>query len=106
MEKWRQQTGKNGIDLVSIMHYLKNHKSYVGSTTHTRFDTSNTSAFVFKYGPGMLDINLDRTMKNSYSSEKKSESGEAPVTPPKQESLKLDSLPYTDPGEHEDERPF
>lgn len=106
MEKWRQQTGRNGIDLVSIMHYLKNHKSYVGSTTHTRFDTSNTSAFVFKYGPGWLDINLERTIKNPYSAENKSETKEAPVTPPKQESLKLDNIPHVDPGEHDDERPF
>ncbi len=106
MEKWRQQTGKNGIDLISIMHYLKNHKSYVGYTNHTRFDTSNTSAFVFKYGPGQLDINLERTIVNPYSTEKKSATPEPPATPPKQETLNLDNLPHIDPEDHEDERPF
>ena len=60
MEKHRQQTGRNGIDMVSIIHYMKGNKSYVGHSDQVRFDNSNSSAFVFKFGPGELDVNLER----------------------------------------------
>jgi len=91
MEKWRQQTGKNGIELVSILHYLKNHKSYIGNAPHVRFDTSNTSAFVFKYGPGELDINLERTIRDSFANAKSAAEQEVPkVQPPEDLQAEID----------------
>ena len=45
---------------VSIIHYMKGNKSYVGHSDQVRFDNSNSSAFVFKFGPGELDVNLER----------------------------------------------
>ncbi|MCX6305497.1 MAG: hypothetical protein NT040_11065 [Bacteroidetes bacterium] len=82
MEKHRQQTGKNGVDLVSILHYLKNHKSYVGNASAVRFDTSNTSAFVFKYGPNELNINLERTIRDVFSNAKSGSEPPVPEGPP------------------------
>jgi hypothetical protein len=94
MEKWRQQTGKNGIELVSILHYLKNHKSYIGNAPHVRFDTSNTSAFVFKYGPGELDINLERTIRDSFANAKSAAEQEVPkVQPPEDLQAEIDLNP-------------
>ena len=80
LEKHRQQTGKNGVDLISILHYIKNHKSYVGTTNSVRFDTTSTSAYVFKYGPDELNVNLDRTIKDVYAPS--NTEGEKEVPPP------------------------
>jgi hypothetical protein len=96
MEKHRQQTGKNGVDLVSILHYLKNHKSYIGNASQVRFDTSNTSAFVFKYGPSELNINLERTVRDSFSAAKEAASSEAEPLPkpePTQQSVDFEPEP-------------
>lgn len=49
MEAHRRQYGKNGIELVSLTHYLKHHKAFVGTVKTTRFNTTNTSAFVFDH---------------------------------------------------------
>lgn len=49
MEAHRRQYGKNGVELVSILHYLKHHKAFVGRVDSTRFSTSNTSAYVFDH---------------------------------------------------------
>jgi len=94
MEKWRQQTGKNGIDLVSILHYLKNHKAYVGNAPGVRFDTSNTSAYVFKYGPGELDVNLERTFRDSFSNANSAVVQDfTPVKPPEDVQAEIDLNP-------------
>jgi hypothetical protein len=94
MEKWRQQTGKNGIDLISILHYLKNNKSYVGNASGVRFDTSNTSAYVFKYGPGELDVNLERTVRDSFSKANSAIEQElTPVKPPEDLQSEIDLNP-------------
>ncbi len=78
MEKHRQQTGKNGVELVSILHYLKNHKSYVGTVQAHRFETTNTSAYVFRYGDDWLNVNLDRIIKDTFSSAKTESEKSAP----------------------------
>ncbi len=70
LEKHRQQTGRNGVDLITILHYLKNHRSYIGNTNSVRFDTTSTSAYVFKYGKDELNVNLDRTLKDEFASTK------------------------------------
>ena len=49
MEAHRKQYGKNGIDLVSMLHYIKHHKAYLGLASSVRFDKSVTSAYVFDY---------------------------------------------------------
>ena len=66
MERHRQQTGKTGIDMVSIMHYFKSHKAFVGHVPRVRFDTSVSTAYAFKYGPGFLDVNLERMTKDTF----------------------------------------
>ncbi len=67
LEAHRKQYGKNGVDMVSILHYFKNHKAFVGKVESTRFDTSNTSAFVFKYVE--LGVNLIRLKVESKEDE-------------------------------------
>ncbi len=57
MEAHRKQYGKNGIDLVSMLHYIKHHKAYIGLTSSARFDKTVTSAFVFDYDK--LGISLE-----------------------------------------------
>ena len=59
MEAHRKQYGKNGVDMVSMTHYIKHHKAYLGYTDSTRFDTMVTSAYVFDYQK--LGITLERT---------------------------------------------
>lgn len=49
MEAHRRQYGKNGIELVSLTHYLKHHRAFIGRVKSTRFTTTNTSAFVFDH---------------------------------------------------------
>jgi len=58
MEAHRKQYGKNGVDMVSMTHYIKHHKAYLGYTDSTRFDSMVTSAYVFDYRK--LGINLER----------------------------------------------
>jgi len=67
LEKHRQQTGKNGVDMASILHYLKSHKSYLGHSDSVRFDTSVSTAYVFKYGPDELNVNLERTIRDAFA---------------------------------------
>lgn len=49
MEAHRRQYGKNGIELVSLKHYLRHHKAFIGKVASTRFNTINTSAYVFDH---------------------------------------------------------
>ncbi len=61
LEAHRKQYGKNGVDFVSILHYFKHHRAYLGIIKSTRFDTANTSAYVFRYKA--LGVNLIREKK-------------------------------------------
>ncbi len=67
MEKTRQQTGKNGIDLLSITHFLKNNKAYIGYCKEVRYDSTVSTGYVFRYGTDDLNVNLERTMKVPYA---------------------------------------
>ena len=58
MEAHRKQYGKTGVDLVSMLHYIKHHKAFIGYVDSTRFDTMITSAYVFDYS--LLGISLER----------------------------------------------
>ncbi len=58
LQTHRQQYGKNGVDMVSILHYFKHHRAYVGAIDSTRFNTTNTSAYLFRYED--LGVNLVR----------------------------------------------
>ena len=59
MEGHRRQFGKNGVDLVSLMHYIKHHPGYVGSLNSYRFSDSVSSCYAFDYDK--LIVNLERT---------------------------------------------
>lgn len=59
MEAHRKQYGKNGVDLVSLTHYIQHHQAFLGTIDSTRFDNTNTSAFVFEYEG--LRVNLVRS---------------------------------------------
>jgi hypothetical protein len=67
MEAHRKQYGKNGVDMVSLIHYIKHHKAYIGHVQSWRFDKVNTSAFVFDYnklnksGLNLEDLEPDST---------------------------------------------
>lgn len=93
LEKHRQQTGRNGVDLISILHYLKNHKSYVGTTNSVRFDTTSTSGYVFKYGPDELNANLDRTVKDEFAPSNTEVEKEVPPPVPKQDTKLFEISP-------------
>jgi DNA primase len=67
MEAHRRQYGKNGVDQVSIVHYFKHHVAFMGTIESTRFDNTNTSAFVFKYKE--LGCNLIRTISGQNEGE-------------------------------------
>ena len=78
LEKHRQQTGKNGVDMVSILHYLKSNKAFIGHCAGVRFDTSVSTAYVFKYGIEYLNVNLERMVKDLFAG---TEVAEKPATP-------------------------
>jgi hypothetical protein len=61
MEGHRKQFGKNGVDLVSLMHYIKHHPSYIGSVSSYRFEDSVSSCFAFDYET--LKVNLERSKR-------------------------------------------
>jgi DNA primase len=67
MEAHRKQYGKNGVDLVSLIHYVKHHKAFIGVSQSTRFDTVNTSAYVFDYN--MLNLALDSNQSTEDSAD-------------------------------------
>ena len=67
MEAHRRQYGKNGVDIISIQHFFKHHPAFLGTSKSTRFETSNTSAFVFKYEA--LKINLVRMVPDDKKQE-------------------------------------
>ncbi len=61
MEGHRKQFGKNGVDLVSLMHYIKHHQSYIGAVASYRFEDSVSSCYVFDYEG--LNVNLERLQR-------------------------------------------
>ena len=61
MEGHRRQFNKNGIDLVSLMHYIKHHPSYIGAVSSYRFENMISSCYAFDLGT--LNINLERSLK-------------------------------------------
>jgi len=61
MEGHRKQFGKNGVDLVSLMHYIKHHQSYIGAAGSYRFEDSVSSCYAFDYEN--LKVNLERTQR-------------------------------------------
>jgi hypothetical protein len=69
LEAHRKQYGVNGVDLTSIMHYLSNHKAYVGFIKSTRFENTTSSAYVFDYD--VLNIDLERTVVSGFSGAEK-----------------------------------
>jgi len=61
MEGHRKQFGKNGVDLVSLMHYIKHHPSYIGSVSSYRFENSISSCYAFDHET--LKVNLERSQR-------------------------------------------
>ena len=58
LEAHRKQYGKNGVDHTSLVHYIKNHSSYLGYIDSYRFNNSVSSCYVFDYS--QLNANLFR----------------------------------------------
>lgn len=58
LEAHRKQYGVNGVDLVSLLHYVKHHKAYIGYVDSHRFNNSVSSAFAFRYD--LLKLNIER----------------------------------------------
>jgi len=65
MEAHRKQFGKNGVDLVSLMHYIKHHAAYLGYIDSYRFDHSVSSCYCFDYTA--LNANLERLLLDAGS---------------------------------------
>jgi DNA primase len=63
MEGHRRQFGKNGVDLVSLMHYIKNHSSYIGHVSSYRFEDSVSTCYAFDYED--LRVNLERSQRKA-----------------------------------------
>jgi hypothetical protein len=77
LEAHRKQHGVNGIDLVSLMHYVKHHKAYIGYVDSERFSSTIvkhedqltsgnsfvSSAFAFRYN--FLNMNLERYVQQA-----------------------------------------
>ena len=63
MEHYRKQHGKTGIDLISLTHYIKQSRAYLGESRSYRFETINTSAFVLRYDS--LNIFLEKNVLES-----------------------------------------
>jgi DNA primase len=82
LESHRKQYGVNGVDLVSLMHYVKHHKAFVGLVDSHRFSNSVSSCYAFRYNE--MNVNLRR-----YKSELPAEifENEIPVN-------KSDNLPF------------
>jgi len=95
MEKHRQQTGKNGVDIQSILYYLQSHKSYLGHSDKVRFDTSVSTAYVFKYGEDELNVNLERIVREKFADEAMKESEKN--SPPAQTMIEMPPVEVIEP---------
>jgi hypothetical protein len=69
MEAHRKQFGKNGVDLVSLMHYIKHHHAYIGYKSSYRFNNQISSCYCFNYEILGSQINLDRIPLDDKKSE-------------------------------------
>ena len=69
MEAYRRQTGKNGVELVSLMHYIKSSPYFIGSIRSYRFANSVSSCFVFDYKD--MKVNLTRSWETEDDSNQK-----------------------------------
>lgn len=58
LELHRKQYGYTGVQITSLLHYLSNHRSYIGNVKNVRFKNTISSAFAFDYE--RLDVNLTR----------------------------------------------
>jgi hypothetical protein len=72
-EHYRKMNGRNGLDKMTLTNYLKNSPMFVEVKDNVRFETSVTSAWIFKYKE--LGINLKKL-----SVEDKAEPSAAPST--------------------------
>lgn len=72
LEAHRKQYGRNGIDDVSLMHYIKHHRAYLGMISSTEFAITNTSAYVFDYQK--LGVLLERTTSTAENPQNQPES--------------------------------
>ena len=63
MEAHRKQFGKNGVDITSLMHYIKHHPSYIGYKDSYRFNHSVSSCYCFDYvglNTNLYRMNMDQ----------------------------------------------
>jgi DNA primase catalytic core len=67
LELYRKQFGHTGVQLSSLIHYLSNHRAYLGNVKTVSFENSKTSAFAFDYD--LIDINLERDIPGVNSSD-------------------------------------
>ena len=58
------QHSRNGLDLTSLLHYLKHHKAYIGYMPSTRFKDAISSCWCFKYE--LLNVNLEKISSDSF----------------------------------------
>ncbi|HRZ20061.1 MAG TPA: hypothetical protein P5184_00225, partial [Bacteroidales bacterium] len=64
LHSFRNQYSRNGLDLTSLLHYLKHHKAYIGSMPSTRFKGAISNCWCFKYE--LLGINLEKFSSASF----------------------------------------
>ena len=58
------------MDKNSLLHYLEHSKEYVGKVTGTRFQDSNTNAYVFNYEMLQIEgVELDKDMSEPENSD-------------------------------------
>jgi len=58
LEMHRRQHGTNGVDMVSLKHYIYHHPAFIGQQDNHRFESTVSSCYVFDYK--LLNINLER----------------------------------------------
>ena len=64
LHAFRMQHSRNGLDLTSLLHYLKHHKAYIGYMPSTRFKDAISSCWCFKYE--LLGVNLEKFSSDSF----------------------------------------
>ena len=62
-EKYRKMHGRNGLDKLTLVNYLKNSPAFVEINHSVRFPVAGvTSAFIFKYKPLGINLSKDNTV--------------------------------------------
>lgn len=62
LEAHRKQFGKNGIDITSLLHYIKHHHSYLGYKDCFRFRNTVSTCYCFDHalvGANLFRLNID-----------------------------------------------